>query len=289
MFFALSKTLDLLLSPLVWALILISMAMLAKRARRLESASGASPRKSEVPVCYPAHGPRWWPRPGTRLRRGADLLDAAALPLACVILYVFSMEVVSNRLVRALEIDAPDSKREGQVYDAVILLGGLVLDRVDTHNGVSYNENVERLHGTYDVLARGEAKRAILSGGSWADTTPEAVTLADELVRMGIARERLLIEERSRNTRENALYTAEIVRREGMTSLLLVTSAFHMQRSLGCFEAVGLHPDTMPVDYKSYDPARFRGSFLPRTTSLDNSTMALRELAGRVVYRLTGR
>lgn len=274
MFFVLSKTLDVFLSPLSWALCWLLFALWASRARRLEA---VGPR------------PRLWPKVGTRLRRGVDRLAALSLPLSLGILLVFSLEPVSNALTRSLEVDAPNSDREGKVYDAVVLLGGLVEDRTDSHNGVAYNENVERLHGTYEVLAQGQAKFAILSGGSWASTIPEAKVLAEELARMGIAKERLIAEERSRNTRENAVYTAEIIRERGFRSILLVTSAFHMRRALRCFQVVGLEPDTMPVDYKSYDPARFSGSLLPRTRSLHDSSYALRELAGRVVYGLTGR
>ena len=264
MFFLLSKTLDAFLTPLVWALLLIAVAMLSRT--------------------------RFWPKPGTRLRRGADRVARFALPVTFVLLFVFSLEPVSNRLLRSLEVDAPSTKKPGFTYDAVILLGGLVEDRTDTHNGVAYNDNVERLNGTFDVLKRGEARFAILSGGSWnADTEPEGKTLADELVRMGIDRDRLLVEDRSRNTRENALFSADIIRARGLHSLLLVTSAFHMKRALRCFETVGLDVDTMPVDFKSYDPDRFTGSFIPRSKSLHESSVALREGAGRVVYKLTGR
>lgn len=264
MFFLLSKTLDAFLTPLVWALLLIAVAMLSRT--------------------------RFWPKAGTRLGRGAGLVARLALPVAFALLLVFSLEPVSNRMIRSLEVDAPSTKKAGFTYDAVILLGGLIEDRTDTHNGVAYNENVERLHGTFDVLTRGEARYAILSGGSWSpDSEAEGKTLADELVRMGIDRDRLLIEDRSRNTRENAQLSAVIVRERGFQSLLLVTSAFHMQRSLRCFETVGLAVDTMPVDFKSYDPQRFSGSFIPRSKSLHESSVALREHAGRLVYALTGR
>lgn len=264
MFFLLSKTLDAFLAPLTWAFLFLAVAMLSRT--------------------------RLWPKPGTRLRRGADAVGRIALPLTFVLLFVFSLEPVSNRMLRSLEVDAPSTKKAGVTYDAVILLGGLVEDRVDTHNGVAYNDNVERLHGTFDVLKRGEARFAILSGGSWNNNTrPEGETLADELERMGIARDRLIVEGTSRNTRENALFTADLVKARGLHSLLLVTSAFHMKRALRCFQTVGLDVDTLPVDYKSYDPSQYSGSLIPRSKSLHDSSYGVRELAGRVVYQLTGR
>ncbi len=264
MFFLLSKTLDAFLGPLTWAFLFLIVAMLSRS--------------------------RFWPKPGTRLRRGADAVSRVALPITFVLLLVFSLEPVSNRMLRSLEVDAPSTRKPGFTYDAVILLGGLVEDRIDTHNGVAYNDNVERLHGAFDVLKRGEARYAILSGGSWNnDARAEGETLADELERLGIARDRLIVEGTSRNTRENALFSADLVKARGLHSLLLVTSAFHMKRALRCFQNVGIEVDTMPVDYKSYDPSAYAGSFIPRSKSLHDSSYALRELAGRVVYQLTGR
>ena len=67
-----------------------------------------------------------------------------------------------------------------------------------------------------------------------------------------------------------------------------MTSAFHMDRAAGCFRAEGMTFDTLPVDYRTYDPARFSGSWLPRADRLADSTAALREYVGRIVYRAEG-
>lgn len=256
MFFILSKTLDWLLSPISWVVLIALFAWWSRR-----------------------RPPRWaWLR----------WLSPKAPLLLAVLVWILGSEAVSNRLVRALEASAEITQKPGHVYDAVVLLGGMVEDRADSQNGVSYNDNVERLLVTYEVLRRGEARRVIVSGGSWGDTPAEARTLGDELVRLGVEPERIVLEEESKNTRENAERTASIVRREGMQSLLLVTSAFHMARAQACFVAADLQVDTLPADYKSYDPARFSGSFLPRSKHFHESSWALRELAGRLIYRLVG-
>jgi uncharacterized SAM-binding protein YcdF (DUF218 family) len=89
----------------------------------------------------------------------------------------------------------------------------------------------------------------------------------------------------SRNTHENAVECAKIARERGWTRLLLVTSARHMKRAAGCFRAEGLAFDALPVDHRSHA----RGVTLsPRSGSLDLSTDALREYAGRIVYRVRG-
>jgi uncharacterized SAM-binding protein YcdF (DUF218 family) len=90
----------------------------------------------------------------------------------------------------------------------------------------------------------------------------------------------------SRNTRENAVESARVAAARGWRRLLLVTSAQHVPRALGCFRAVGLEPDVLPVDREAGDAKG--ASWLPRAYALSRSSDVLRELAGRLVYRLAG-
>jgi uncharacterized SAM-binding protein YcdF (DUF218 family) len=143
---------------------------------------------------------------------------------------------------------------------------------------------------TFDLLREGRADYAVISGGNAgapADTV-EARVLAKQLTDWGIAPERVVIEDTARNTRENAVEIARIVRLRGWTKVLMITSAWHMPRSLDCFRAVKLDVDTLPVDYRSYDSHAFPSHWLPRANFLDQSSAAIRELAGRVIYRIQG-
>jgi uncharacterized SAM-binding protein YcdF (DUF218 family) len=112
--------------------------------------------------------------------------------------------------------------------------------------------------------------------------------LASQLEAWGIERSRLFVEDKSRNTRENALFSKQIVDARHLRTLLLVTSALHEPRAVACFREVGLDVDTLPVDYHSYDPSQTSGSFIPRADKLADSVGALRELIGRFVYRIVG-
>ena len=94
-----------------------------------------------------------------------------------------------------------------------------------------------------------------------------------------------MLERESRNTRENAERSLRIVRERGWKSLVLVTSAMHMPRAAATFRKAGLDVDLLPVDHR-YAP--WNGSWLPRTEALERSSDALRELAGRLVYRAAG-
>jgi uncharacterized SAM-binding protein YcdF (DUF218 family) len=250
-FFLLSKTIDALLSPFSWSVALIAIGV-------------------------------GWPMSSGRRRSYA----IAGLAL----LLLFSFEPFANALERALERGATRTYRPDATYDALILLGGLV-ERTASSGEPAYNENVERLLVTYELLRTNHARHVILSGGVLDPSVPslvEADVLAQQLVDWGISRDRIVAERRSRNTHENAVESQRIANENGWRRLLVVTSAFHMPRAVGCFRAVGLAVDTLPVDYRAYDPARFSGSWLPRAMFLDHSTAAVREWCGREIYRLQG-
>jgi uncharacterized SAM-binding protein YcdF (DUF218 family) len=116
----------------------------------------------------------------------------------------------------------------------------------------------------------------------------EADILARQLRLWGVEPQRLVSEGRSRNTRENALQSERIIREKGWKRLLLVTSAAHMPRALGCFEAVGLRPDTLVVDVRAHPWHPRAAWWQPRASNLAAGTDALRELFGRLVYRWRG-
>ena len=216
----------------------------------------------------------------------------ALLASAILVLTVLSSPPVANRLARAMELPAEQSYRPEVTYDAVVLLGGTVEANMSGHEDPrltrSYNANVERLLATFDLLRRGQAKTAILSGGVTESGAIEAQVLADQLADWGVDRSRLLLEGQSLNTRDNATGSAAILREHGLRTVLVVTSAMHVPRAHGCFRAVGIDVDMLPVDFRSYDPDVGRRSVLPRAFALEESTAMIREWVGRRVYRLRG-
>ncbi len=254
MFVFLSKTLDLLLSPLTWALLLaLGGALLVTRRPRAAARSSLA---------------------------------------AVVVLVIFSAEPVANVLFRFLESSAVRTYQPDAAYEVVIVLGGtLEGNGTDPLGEPELNAAGDRFLRGLELVRSGQARNILLSAGTLdphSGLPTEAVVLARELERQGIPRERVAPEPRSGNTRENAVESARIIRDRGWSRLLLITSAFHMERSLGCFRAVGLEPDALPVDYRSFDPGKRSASWAPRAGALAQSTDALRELFGRVVYRLVG-
>lgn len=252
MFFVLSKTLDVLLDPWWWVGLPSVLGVLSFL--------------------------RGWKR------RGA-LLAATGL----VLFLALSLPAVSNRLWHSMEADAVSTMRPDVTYDVVVLLGGTVAAFGATPDTVSWGDNVERLTVTFDLLRSGKARHVIVSGGQLREGLPtEADYLARQLEAWGIEQERILIEPEARNTVENAEKSKALITARGFSSVLMLTSAFHMPRAQGCFRAVGLEPDVLPVDFRMRAPEA-DGHWLPRAGYFGDSAAALRELFGRLTYRLTGK
>jgi uncharacterized SAM-binding protein YcdF (DUF218 family) len=258
-FFFLSKILDVLLSPYTWALGLVALAIPWRRPRRRSS----------------------WKR---RRLAGA---------LALAILLFFSFEPVSEGLLYSLEHSVSSTYRPDVTYDAVILLGGVLNEAVTADSGQpAYRDNVERLIETHRLLMDGHARNVIISAAierpSHAESS-ETRVLTRQMVAWGADPSRIILEEKARNTYENAVYSQQIARERGLKKVLIVTSAFHMKRARECFAAVGMEVDTLLVDYHVRRGEGLKSrSWIPRVAYLSSSTDTLREMIGLYIYRLRG-
>ena len=251
MFLSLSKTFDLLVAPLSWAIGLALLSIL--------------------------------------LRRRARLGPALAL-LGVAVLTLFSLEPVAGFLARRVEAAAFRTFQPGSTYDAVVVLGGIIDPAASSASGeLELTGTGDRIVRAAALLRSGQARVVLLSGGlihPRPGEHSEAERLATYLREEGISPDRIVIEGRSRNTRENAVESARIVSENGWHRLLLLTSAWHAPRALGCFRAVGLSPDVLPVDHLGTDGSDL--GWLPRAAALSLSTDMLREMFGRLVYRAVG-
>jgi uncharacterized SAM-binding protein YcdF (DUF218 family) len=250
-FFILSKLLDVFLSPYTWGLLLVA-AGVPWRAR------DRSPRHA-------------------RRRRACGGVGLA-------LLLVGSLTPVSNAMLWRLEHASTPTYDDSVTYDAVILLGGVVDDNaMRTSHQISFNDNVERLIVTHRLLREGKARVVIASGEN-----PEAEVLGRQIEDWGISRDRIIVEGRARNTHENAVFSQEIARARGFERVLIVTSAFHMQRAAECFAAVGMKVDTLSVDYRAHQKWPVAEWIIPRVGELSLSTTVVREVSGRLIYRMQG-
>ncbi|UOQ76945.1 YdcF family protein [Hymenobacter sp. 5516J-16] len=118
----------------------------------------------------------------------------------------------------------------------------------------------------------------------------EAEELGILLRLAGVPRQHILLETRSRNTRENALNTRALLRQHPeIKSIVLITSAFHLRRAMGCFREVGLNPAVFPASYYSSDrQATLTYWLIPSDEAPRLWGILLHEMVGYAVYRLRG-
>lgn len=167
--------------------------------------------------------------------------------------------------------------------DAIVVLGGgWMRDTEDVLDNPSANDPHTRLGFGRLLYVAGRAPVILLSGGDG-----EAKRMAASLVLQDVPRANLLIESRSRDTHENALYSAELLHRAGAHRILLVTSTIHMGRAAASFRKQGMEvipAPVMPMPQRDR-PVSF---WHARRTALFRSGNYLHEYVGRWIYRLRG-
>lgn len=223
-------------------------------------------------------------RLGSRLAVGglAFLVLAGILPLGNVLILP-----LEERFATAPKI-APSEKLAG-----IIILGGFEDGWVSAgRGGLAVNESAERLtEGVRLALKHPEAKVVFTGGvgGLWPGGTDAAGPVGEFLTEVGIDRQRVVLESRSRNTHENAVFTAELVKPQAGQRWALVTSAYHIPRSMSVFRTAGFDVVAYPVDYRTRGAEDMLRPFERIPAGLERLDLAAREWIGLLAYRLTGR
>ncbi len=134
--------------------------------------------------------------------------------------------------------------------------------------------------------------RVIVSGGDGAffeESVKEADSTRQMLVDLGFSGERYIYENKSRNTVENAIFSKELAQPKPGETWLLVTSAYHMPRSVGCFRKADFDIVAWPVDYKTRASERFALYLESPNEALSRFSVAMREWVGLAAYWLAGK
>lgn len=177
--------------------------------------------------------------------------------------------------------------------DGIVVLGGGLEGAINlARGGYEVNSGGDRFIEAAALARRFPDARILVTGGMGtlvlqgegdADTGPRL------LAALGVAPGRLILENKSRNTDENARFSMALVNPKPDETWLLVTSAYHMPRSVGLFHKVGFPIVPWPTDYRT---SGREGIGLFRDNEMDalqNTTLAIREWIGLVAYRVSGR
>jgi uncharacterized SAM-binding protein YcdF (DUF218 family) len=261
MFLFLSKLLPLFLYPLGLACVLLVVALVMSWRRS-----------------------RWVPLP---------------VVLALIVLLLGSNSWVANSLVRSLEWQhIPVGKLP--TADAIVLLGGATKSAFPPRPAVDLMEEGDRVLYAAQLYREGKAPVVIASGGriDWrGGGLAESSDMADILVNLGVPNSAILQDSKSLNTYQNAVNVRQIMQERGIRRVLLVTSAMHMPRSLRIFQRQGIEAIPAPTDFlitqqeinePSSSPQATLLNLVPDADRLQNTTRALKEYIGTVVYHLRG-
>lgn len=200
---------------------------------------------------------------------------AAVIAGLTTVFYLLCTGLVAERFMIGLESAyAPPSEPQGDVI--IMLGGGAMSDSPDVDGiGALCASPANRLL-TAVRLQRKLHVPILLSGGQvYSDTGAEAKIASRILMSLGVAPEDILVETKSINTTQNARFSAEILREHGFQHPILVTSAFHMNRSVLNFEKQGIEVVPYPTDYQvSHHPVFHYTKLRPQTEALlDNVTV----------------
>lgn len=173
--------------------------------------------------------------------------------------------------------------------DAIVVLGGGSRYRwLDRPNITAEDLESSRLAAGARAWLAGRAPVVVLSGGGddGGDVdASEAHRMARAITRLGVPEDALLLEYRSRNTRDNARYTAELADEHGLHRVLLVTSSLHMPRAVLQFRDEGVNVIPVPVPERARRD-RWTQRWIPSRSALWRSGRAIKEFAGIVMARL---
>jgi uncharacterized SAM-binding protein YcdF (DUF218 family) len=252
MFFVLSKTLHYLLTPVLWIVALIIIALIVK--------------KEKVKI---------------RLFISAGIL-----------LLVFSNSFIQDEFMRWWEIDTTHKTELKTSYDYGIVLTGMISydTKYERINFLRSTDRILQALDLYKDGTIKKIFITGGSGELLNPNFSEAEILRDYLIKIGIPENDILIESKSRNTFENACASAKLLNPQSDNeTYLLITSAFHMRRSAACFKKAGFDFDVYVTDRYAGD-RKFTIDHLivPNIHALSRWTLLIHEVSGYIIYRIMG-
>ena len=228
----------------------------------------------------------------TRLRWVRQLLMSSLF-----LLVALSSPLVATPLIGSLESwYHPPQLTPSDRFDAIVVLGGGV-DEKGSLRPTTEPSSLSRNRTTcgVDFYRQGYAPTLVLTGGDgriFGTGPQEAVEMKRWAVRLGVPESATKIDPEARNTYENATGTKRLV---GPASILLVTSAIHLPRAVLVFTKQGFRVTPAPCGYVSQNLPRESWDhidpidFLPSDLALQYTREVVVEVAGMVIYSLTGK
>jgi uncharacterized SAM-binding protein YcdF (DUF218 family) len=251
-FFFLSKVLAIFVRPLTWIIVSLVYSLFTKNAKRKK-------------VFFIA-------------------------PLLLILL--LSNQYLSNRVMLWWEVPPVPMDQVG-VYDVGIVFSGVTKGSKEPYDRVYFENGADRITHTLQLYNEGKLRHIIVSGGlgfQQRSSSIAAERLKSFLIMAGVPDSVITVEPNAVNTYENAVKSAEILRKDFPNQkYLLITSAFHMKRSAMCLKKQGIEFDEFPAGYLTDRPTlNFDDIFVPRAGAISKWESLIKEWIGIVTYKVTG-
>lgn len=253
MFFLISKLLHLFILPLTWILVLLTWSLISRNSRV---------KKRLVVTSF-------------------------------LLLMLFSNPFVLNTTLKSVEYPIGNFNTLTPSKLGVILTG--FTQRIESKDGrVFMGKGSDRATHMVYLYNRKIVSKILVSGGSGALNSSHEITESQKvkniLVEMGVRKNDILIEQKSRNTYENAKYSAQIINEYyPNVKPILITSSSHMKRSVACFKKQGIEVQAFAGDYNSKRIEKIElTDFIPSAHCLSLWSSIFHEWVGIVSYKLLG-
>ncbi|WP_214073123.1 YdcF family protein [Mucilaginibacter sp. dw_454] len=201
---------------------------------------------------------------------------------AAVVFYLFSIPVLLNWFEGVWDVRTPVNHKK---YSCAIVLGGFSGDGGE--DGGHFTEASDRFIQGVKLMETKQVSHILISGGNGLLTPGsfrEATYVKTQLEKFNIPDSLILTESNSKNTFENAKFTKAILEKTHLPPpYLLVTSAFHMRRSLMLFKHAGLQVDPYPCNFLAFDTQLGIGLFCPDPGVLRNWELYIKEVIGYAI------
>ena len=263
MFYFFSKTITYLLTPAGWLLGILAWAFLTKHTRRRRQLIG----------------------------------------LALGLFWVLGNPFLINELALWWEYPSQAIPADSTVRVAVVLTGGMVnssKEILDSHqrptNRYLLGREADRAGQALYLYKLGAVQKILISGGvghlpfQAKRISDEGRMVAQFFRTAGVRPTDILLENKSLNTHENAVFTAQMLQRNLRTNrCVLITSAWHMRRAIACFQKEGVAVVPFPSGFLSGERSFALGDWLlPHEEAFFNAYYFVRELVGYVTYKVVG-
>lgn len=208
-------------------------------------------------------------------------------------LFFFTNDFIANEVMLRWEIPARPYS-DLRPHKMAIVLTGTTMSNMVPDDRVYFHKGADRVTHTVQLYKLGLVKKILVSGGSGSLSevdSPEANKYKEAMVMMGIPEDDILLENKTRNTYESAAAVAPML--DSMKykggDCILVTSAFHMRRSLAVYRKAGIHATAFTTDFYTHKPDYKIDSYLlPGVEPMQVWNRMIREWLGIAAYKAAG-